>query len=156
MNIGLVTIAALLRAIGIWSEMFARSSFAIRQPNLATFSSFVDLPYDDVDLLKIKLAMKVGGEYKLSQIGLRRWQKFAHETRVDSDKLIANLIAMAEQIPDLVTEIRARTRGIGQRRHRAFGEFIKRASKGLRTPSKWNVNAPSHRVPWAALGPWPG
>ncbi|MET4121693.1 serine/threonine protein kinase HipA of HipAB toxin-antitoxin module [Bradyrhizobium sp. JR1.5] len=30
------------------------------------------LPYDDVDLRKIKLAMKIGGDYKLSQIGLRR------------------------------------------------------------------------------------
>ncbi|WLA95960.1 MULTISPECIES: hypothetical protein [Bradyrhizobium] len=27
------------------------------------------LPYDDVDLQKMKLAMKIGGEYKLGQIG---------------------------------------------------------------------------------------
>ncbi|MCK1641506.1 type II toxin-antitoxin system HipA family toxin [Bradyrhizobium sp. 157] len=66
------------------------------------------LPYDDVDMRKIKLAMKVGGEYKLDLIGLRQWQKFARETRVDTDELIASLISMAEQIPDLVTDIRAR------------------------------------------------
>jgi serine/threonine-protein kinase HipA len=40
------------------------------------------LPYDDVDMQKMKLAMKVGGEYKLTQIGLREWQKFARETRL--------------------------------------------------------------------------
>jgi serine/threonine-protein kinase HipA len=40
------------------------------------------LPYDDVDVQKIKLAMKVGGEYKLNQIGLRQWQKFAREVRL--------------------------------------------------------------------------
>ncbi|MCK1513728.1 type II toxin-antitoxin system HipA family toxin [Bradyrhizobium sp. 190] len=66
------------------------------------------LPYDDVDIRKIKLAMKVGGEYKLDLIGLRQWQKFARETRIDTDELIASLISMAEQIPDLVTDIRAR------------------------------------------------
>ncbi|MCP3367670.1 HipA domain-containing protein [Bradyrhizobium cajani] len=40
------------------------------------------LPYDHVDQRKIKLAMKVGGEYKLDQIGLRQWEKFARETNL--------------------------------------------------------------------------
>ena len=41
------------------------------------------LPYDEVDLRNAKLAMKIGGEYKVSQIGLRQWQKFAREVRAD-------------------------------------------------------------------------
>lgn len=65
------------------------------------------LPYDDVDMQKIKLAMKIGGEYKLSLIGLRHWQKFARETRLDPDKVIAGLISMAEQLPDVVSAVRA-------------------------------------------------
>ncbi|PWE77136.1 serine/threonine protein kinase [Bradyrhizobium sp. SUTN9-2] len=64
------------------------------------------LPYDHVGQRKVKLAMKVGGEYKLDHIGLRHWQKFARETRVDADVLITRLISMAGQIPDLVTDIR--------------------------------------------------
>ncbi|OSJ19271.1 serine/threonine protein kinase [Bradyrhizobium canariense] len=64
------------------------------------------LPYDDVDLQKIKLAMKIGGDYKLSQISLRDWQKFARETRLDPDKVIAGLICMAEQLPDIVAAVR--------------------------------------------------
>ncbi|WP_240543126.1 HipA domain-containing protein [Bradyrhizobium canariense] len=64
------------------------------------------LPYDDVDLQKIKLAMKIGGDYKLSQITLRDWQKFARETRLDPDKVIAGLICMAEQLPDIVAAVR--------------------------------------------------
>ncbi|MGM4954316.1 type II toxin-antitoxin system HipA family toxin [Bradyrhizobium barranii] len=64
------------------------------------------LPYDDVDLQKIKLAMKIGGDYKLSQINLRDWQKFARETRLDPDKVIAGLISMAEQLPDIVATVR--------------------------------------------------
>ncbi|MBK3665092.1 hypothetical protein JJE66_28150 [Bradyrhizobium diazoefficiens] len=66
------------------------------------------LPYDHVDRRKVKLAMKVGGEYKLDQIGARHWQKFARVTRVDADELVASLVSMAEQIPDLVTDTRAR------------------------------------------------
>ncbi|NYG45266.1 serine/threonine-protein kinase HipA [Bradyrhizobium sp. IAR9] len=71
------------------------------------------LPYDHVDQRKIKLAMKVGGEYKLDQIGLRQWQKFARETRVNADVLIATLISMFGQIPDLVADIRARAQKEG-------------------------------------------
>lgn len=63
------------------------------------------LPYDEVDLQKMKLAMKIGGEYKLSQIGARQWQKFARETRLDADKVIASLTSMAEQLPDNVTTV---------------------------------------------------
>jgi serine/threonine-protein kinase HipA len=58
------------------------------------------LPYDEFDLRKVKLAMKIGGEYRLSQIGLREWKKFARELRVDVDQLIELLQCMAEQIPE--------------------------------------------------------
>src|SRR6202022_3218380 len=34
------------------------------------------LPYDEFDMQKLKIAMKAGGEYKFSLIGLRQWQKF--------------------------------------------------------------------------------
>ncbi|MGY4627250.1 hypothetical protein [Bradyrhizobium sp. USDA 4486] len=61
-----------------------------------------------VDPRKVKLAMKVGGEYKLDQIGLRQWQKFSRETRADADVVTATLISIAGQIPDHVNEIRAR------------------------------------------------
>jgi serine/threonine-protein kinase HipA len=71
------------------------------------------LPYDDVDLPKIKLAMKIGGEYKLSHIGLRHWQKFARETRIDADELIAELRSMAGQLPDMVAAVRVQAQKEG-------------------------------------------
>jgi len=71
------------------------------------------LPYDDVDQRKVKLAMKIGDEYKLDQIGLRQWQKFAQETRIEADQIIERLISLAVQIPDLVTDIRARAQKDG-------------------------------------------
>ncbi|WP_426422598.1 type II toxin-antitoxin system HipA family toxin [Bradyrhizobium genosp. A] len=71
------------------------------------------LPYDEIEPQKIKLAMKIGGEYKLSQISLRGWQKFARETRFDADKVIAGLSSMAEQLPDDVTAVCVRAKEEG-------------------------------------------
>jgi len=71
------------------------------------------LPYDEVDLRKAKLAMKIGGEYKLELIGLRQWQKFAREVRADVDKLVEVLISMAKQLPDEVSAAHALAREEG-------------------------------------------
>jgi len=71
------------------------------------------LPYEEFDLRKVKLSMKVGDEYKLSQIGLRQWQKFAREARIDADKLIDTLIAMSKQLPDGATAAQSRAREEG-------------------------------------------
>jgi serine/threonine-protein kinase HipA len=71
------------------------------------------LPYDDVDLRKAKLAMKIGGEYKVSQIGLRQWQKFAREARVNVEQLVEVLIFMAKQLPDEVAAARSQAREEG-------------------------------------------
>lgn len=57
--------------------------------------------------------MKIGGEYKLSQIGLREWQKFASEMRVDTDGLIERLTLMAKQLPDEVSAARVQAREEG-------------------------------------------
>jgi serine/threonine-protein kinase HipA len=71
------------------------------------------LPYDEFDLRKVKLAMKIGGEYKLSHIALRQWQKFAREMGVDADELVGALASMAKQLPDEVSAARRRAREEG-------------------------------------------
>jgi len=96
------------------------------------------LPYDQVDMHKIKLAMKVGGEYRLSQIGLRQWQKFARETRVDADELIERLTFMANQLPDAVNAARARAHQEGLDNaiiERLATQLIERAGTCQRTLS---------------------
>jgi serine/threonine-protein kinase HipA len=60
------------------------------------------LPYDEFETPKVKLAMKIGGEYKLSLIGVHQWQKFAREMRVDGDELVDRLGNMAKRLPDEV------------------------------------------------------
>ena len=66
------------------------------------------LPYDDIDLHKAKLAMKIGGEYLLLQVGLREWQKFAREVRVNAEETIDRLRRMAVQLPDAISDARRR------------------------------------------------
>jgi serine/threonine-protein kinase HipA len=65
------------------------------------------LPYDEFEWPKLKLAMNIGGEYKLSAIGLRQWQKFAREIRFDADILASRLGEMAKRLPDEVNAVRA-------------------------------------------------
>ena len=71
------------------------------------------LPYDDFDMRKIKLSMKVGGEYQLQDVGLRQWRKLAQEARIDEGRLIDRLVAMTKQIPDALADIRAAVRRDG-------------------------------------------
>jgi len=57
--------------------------------------------------------MKAGGEYRLDQIGLRQWQKFARGVRVDPAELIARLAGMAQRLPDVVNAARMQAREQG-------------------------------------------
>ncbi len=63
------------------------------------------LPYPSVDMSKVKLAMKVGGEYRLRNIGLRHWQKLATQLRLDDANLLDRIRAMAEAVPDQAAAI---------------------------------------------------
>jgi serine/threonine-protein kinase HipA len=71
------------------------------------------LPYGQFDAHKIKLAMKIGGKYKLWDIGLHQWEAQAREIRINGDELIAVLRAMAKQLPDEVSTACARAREEG-------------------------------------------
>jgi serine/threonine-protein kinase HipA len=63
------------------------------------------LPYSDFDPHRIELAMKVGGEYRLQNIGLRQWQRLAKELRLDPGEVIREVAVMAEAIPDHVVKV---------------------------------------------------
>jgi len=71
------------------------------------------LPYDQFDVHKIKLSMKVGGEYRLRDIGARQWQKLAAEIRIDTDELLTRLRAMAKRLPDEVNAARVKAQREG-------------------------------------------
>ena len=80
------------------------------------------LPYDEFDSRKVKFAMKIGGEYTLSQIGRRQWEKFARDVRLDAEELIERLASMADQLPDHVSAVRAQVRDEGLN-HKVVGRL---------------------------------
>jgi serine/threonine-protein kinase HipA len=63
------------------------------------------LPYRTVDLRKVKLAMKIGGEYRLMNIGLRHWQRLATELHLDEGTIIDRIRVMASTLPDHATDV---------------------------------------------------
>jgi serine/threonine-protein kinase HipA len=62
------------------------------------------LPYD-FDPQKIRSAMKIGGEYRIRDIGPRQWRKLAAELRLNADALIQRIRDFARTLPDSVSEI---------------------------------------------------
>jgi len=66
------------------------------------------LPYPDIDVEKVKLSMKLGGEYRLRNITLHHWRELAAELHVDPDAMTARVDSFAAQLSDHVSEIRRR------------------------------------------------
>ncbi len=90
-------------------------SLLLGQNGVVRLAPFYDLasilPYPSVDMSKVKLAMKVGGEYRLRNIGLRHWQKLAAASRLDDARLIDRIRAMAEAMPDQAAAIQKQIEG---------------------------------------------
>ena len=66
------------------------------------------LPYDQVAPQKIRLAMKIGGNYRLRDIGIHQWTKLATALRVKEDRLVARLRHMASAMPDEISAVHDR------------------------------------------------
>jgi len=76
----------------------------IRMAPLYDLSSALPYP-KQVDLRRAGLAMKIGGTYKLREIDLHQWTKFAVELRVDSGDLIQRIRRLAETLPDASRQV---------------------------------------------------
>lgn len=60
------------------------------------------LPYHRLQVRKLKLAMRVGGEYELWRIGRRHWERLADAMGLEADPLVQRVGEVAEAIPDLL------------------------------------------------------
>src|SRR5262249_39448419 len=58
------------------------------------------LPYDDMYLPKLKLAMRIGDEYVIGKIGGRHWQQFARTVGSDPDRTLARIDELAGRVAD--------------------------------------------------------
>lgn len=71
------------------------------------------LPYEEFDSQKLKLAMKIGGEYRVRDIGKRQWAKFAGELKMDAEALLSIVFALVAGALSAIDEIAAQVAGEG-------------------------------------------
>ena len=71
------------------------------------------LPYPDLDYQKLKLAMKLGGEYRLRDIGARHVARMAAETRQSQKRRVERARALNSEIPIAVMDVADRMRASG-------------------------------------------
>jgi serine/threonine-protein kinase HipA len=57
------------------------------------------LPYEDMYAPKLKMAMKIGGEYRAAAVTGRHWRKFAEAAGLDPETVVAQVVRLAEQLP---------------------------------------------------------
>lgn len=83
----------------------------IRLAPLYDVASF--LPYAAHGLRKLKLAMKIGGKYRLHEIGVHAWTKLAAELGRDPGEIRAMLRSMCAELPDRAHDIVEREKAAG-------------------------------------------
>jgi serine/threonine-protein kinase HipA len=66
------------------------------------------VPYQDINVDRVKLSMKLGGEYRLRNISLYDWRRLAQELHVDPDATIQRVDDFARHLADHVPDIRRR------------------------------------------------
>jgi serine/threonine-protein kinase HipA len=65
------------------------------------------LPYDDMYLPRLRLAMRIGSEYRVGAIAGRHWKVFAHQNGLDPDRTTARIDEMARRLPAAFSEAAA-------------------------------------------------
>ncbi|MEO5589495.1 MAG: type II toxin-antitoxin system HipA family toxin [Gemmatimonadaceae bacterium] len=63
------------------------------------------LPYPELAAGKIRMAMKVGGEYVIERIGSRQWKKVARSLSLDETALLDRVRELAAAVGDLAGEV---------------------------------------------------
>jgi serine/threonine-protein kinase HipA len=71
------------------------------------------LAYKDFDPQRLRLAMKLGGEYRLRNIGRRQWQKLAKEVRLNPEQVVEKAARLAAELPERAADVRQRLRQEG-------------------------------------------
>lgn len=91
------------------------------------------LPYRDLDYQKLKLAMKLGGEYRLGDIGARHIARMATEVRQNPRRWIERARDLAGRTPDEVVAIAGEMQGEGLKHEivSRLAELIAERARGL-------------------------
>lgn len=78
------------------------------QVRLAPLYDVVSLIPFEPTLHKAKLAMRIGGEYRLPQIVERHWRRTAHDLGLDGDDVVDRGRELAERLPGSLAEVVSR------------------------------------------------
>jgi serine/threonine-protein kinase HipA len=62
-------------------------------------------PYSQIDIQRVKLSMKLGGEYRFRNIHLRHWRRQAEELGVDAGALVHRVDGLATQLAEHVSGV---------------------------------------------------
>ena len=84
---------------------------AVRLAPLYDIASF--LPYAGTGLRKLKLAMAVGGKYRLHEIGVHAWSKHALQNGRDAEAQRSELRVFCTKLPDLAADVAKRVKKAG-------------------------------------------
>jgi serine/threonine-protein kinase HipA len=63
------------------------------------------LPYDDMYLPRLRMAMRIGGEYRIEGVTGRHWRRFATENGLDPDATVARIDDLAARTPGALAEV---------------------------------------------------
>lgn len=111
-----------------YSVLHARGG-AVRLAPLYDLASF--LPYAGHGLRKLTLAMKIGGTYRLHDVGAHEWTKLAREVGRDPEALRARVAEMCRAIPDHAARLLATAREDGLT-HPVLSELVASISERAR------------------------
>jgi serine/threonine-protein kinase HipA len=93
------------------------------------------LPYDEFVYQKLKLAMRIGRQYKLRDIGRREWGRLAVDVRVDPERVLRRVVELGDRLPDKAVTVRDRMLSEGLE-HRVVTRLSKRVSEHAMRCSK--------------------
>jgi serine/threonine-protein kinase HipA len=58
------------------------------------------LPYDDLYLPRLVMAMRIGGEYRIEAVAGRHWRRFAAANAMEPDRVVERVAQLAGRLPD--------------------------------------------------------
>jgi serine/threonine-protein kinase HipA len=88
----------------------AKNYSLLLAPNQVRLALLYDLAsalaYKEFPIQKLKLAMKIGGTYRLRAIGRSHWEKHARELGMDHEALLERIRDLARRLPDTAESVR--------------------------------------------------
>lgn len=71
------------------------------------------LVYPHIDYHRMRMAMSIGGEYRLQRIGPQHWRRLAADARLDQQAMVQRILEMAMALPELLSDEVRRARALG-------------------------------------------